>query len=185
MEAKQLVTEVKLPDDGAKKAIVGELEAVTAELLEVLSTFDQAALNTIPFAGSWTAAQVAEHILKSDQGVLKTLHGRVKPTERPPDAGLEGLKATFLNFTTKLKSPEFILPSPAAQNKETLLQSLQSTRSSISRAADTLDLTQTCLDMPVLGEITRLELIHFVIYHTQRHIHQLRNISKVLLENYS
>lgn len=181
MEAKEVITGSKLPDGNAKEAVLDKLTVTTRELLQMLASFSQQEINAIPFAGSWTAAQVAEHILKSDQGVLKTLHGRVKPTERPPDAGLEGLQTTFLNFATKLKSPEFILPSSAGHDKETLLQSLQSTRSSISQAAGTLDLAQTCLDMPVLGEITRLELIYLVMYHTQRHIHQLRNIRKSII----
>jgi dihydrofolate reductase len=33
------------------------------------------------------------------------------------------------------------------------------------------------IDHPIFGEITKYELLHFVIYHTQRHIHQLTNIS--------
>ena len=31
-------------------------------------------------------------------------------------------------------------------------------------------------NLPVFGEITKLELLHFVLYHTQRHIHQLKKI---------
>ena len=28
----------------------------------------------------------------------------------------------------------------------------------------------------LFGEVTKLELLHFVVYHTQRHIHQLKKI---------
>ena len=32
------------------------------------------------------------------------------------------------------------------------------------------------LNLPPIGELTKLELLHFVLYHTQRHIQQLKNI---------
>ena len=32
------------------------------------------------------------------------------------------------------------------------------------------------LDLPPIGEITKLEVLYFVLYHTQRHIHQLKNV---------
>jgi len=28
--------------------------------------------------------------------------------------------------------------------------------------------------LPIFGEVTKLELLYFVLYHTQRHIHQLK-----------
>lgn len=32
------------------------------------------------------------------------------------------------------------------------------------------------IDVPGFGELTKPELFHFIIFHTQRHIIQLRNI---------
>ncbi len=37
------------------------------------------------------------------------------------------------------------------------------------------DLSQI-MNLSVFGDITKVELLYFVLYHTQRHIHQLKNI---------
>ncbi len=62
--------------------------------------------------------------------------------------------------------------------KDELINSLSGIIGQIREAVKTLDLTETCLlfSFPVYGEFTRLELINFVICHTQRHIHQLKKI---------
>ena len=41
-----------------------------------------------------------------------------------------------------------------------------------------LDLSATCLDfeMPGIGALTRLEWLWFYVWHTQRHLRQVKNI---------
>lgn len=34
--------------------------------------------------------------------------------------------------------------------------------------------------MKIFGDVTKLELLHFVLYHTQRHVHQLKKILEAL-----
>jgi hypothetical protein len=163
------------------KEILTEFEGVTRELLQLISSFDQKQINTIPFEGSWTASQVAEHLFKSDSLIAKTLYTPAKSTEREYDENIRSLKETFLDFDTKLTSPDFIIPAVGNYNKETVLNHLKNTRTKIKNAITTLDLSETS-PATVLGELTRLELIHFVIYHTQRHIHQLKNIFKKVVD---
>ena len=159
--------------------LLTDFETATRSFLEVLHAFNQSAFNVVPFEGSWTAAQVTEHVHKSDSLMVKTLFGPVLETNRPPDEGVEGLKATFLNFSTKLKSPDFIIPSEAKHEKESLLVAFKLTRDKIGEAIKTLGLTATC-PFPVFGDPTRLELVSFIIYHTIRHTRQVRHIAEVL-----
>ena len=160
--------------------ILGEFEGVKKGLIQTISTFNQEEFNTIPFKGSWTAGQVAEHVYKSVSSFTKGLYGKVKPTTRQPDEKVEPIKKAFLDFDTKMSSPDFILPSSGAHDKNATLNSLENTMDKITDAIKKFDLTETCLSFvpPVIGELTRLESIYFVIYHTQRHIHQLKNISQ-------
>jgi hypothetical protein len=46
--------------------------------------------------------------------------------------------------------------------------------------AESMDLSLTCTDFPfpTLGEFTRWEWITFIIYHTKKHIFQIKNIYK-------
>lgn len=155
--------------------ILREADEVTEELLQLISSFSQEQLNQIPFEKSWTAGQVAEHLHRSDLLMVKALFGLVRPARRQPDQEVEKLKKIFLDFNTKLSSPAEIVPPDTVYKKENLLNDLKATRGRIREAIVNLDLTPICW-VPPLGEITRLEIIHFVIYHTQRHIHQLRNI---------
>ena len=166
------------------KQILKEVNGTITELIELLSSFDQEQINIIPFEGSWTAGQLAKHMIMSNSGFAEILYGPVKETEREPDEMIEKIKADFLNFNIKMKSPDFVVPPMGIYKKEELLSSLENIKEKINQAIETLDLTKTCLafELPVYGFLTRLEAIHFVLYHTQRHIHQLKNILKKVMD---
>lgn len=135
-------------------------------------------LDTVPFEGSWTAGQVAEHILLSASGIAEMLRGKVTETTRQLEEQVATLQKIFLDYTTKMKSPEFVLPRATVHPKEGLINSLKFAFDSIAASAAALDLSMTCIDseFPTIGYLTRIELCHFVVFHTQRHIHQLDHI---------
>lgn len=165
----------------SQKDLSDAFDLVSEELLNVLLAFDQQQINTIPFTGGWTAAQVGEHLFKSDSGVLRSLYGPVKETERAPDEHVDIINSQFLDFSTKLKSPDFILPADIEHDKEILISALKSTRELLAKAIRSLDLSMTCTEpqmAAIVGEWTRQEFVTFVIAHTQRHIHQLKQIFK-------
>ncbi len=158
-----------------------QLEAVFNELLSILSPLTEEQLNQVPFAGSWTAGQVGDHLLRS-YGVADTLNGRAAKTERPIDALVQKIESIFLNFDTRLKSPDFIVPTNDHISKEQLLKDLSTKTRHILHAVKTKDAAETCLDfeLPALGRLTRLEWACFVSTHTQRHIHQLKKINQFI-----
>ncbi len=151
----------------------------TSEILQLVSSFGKKEINIIPFEGSWTAAQVAEHVTKSNTGIAKEFQKKGKICEREPDAGVQHLKSVFLNFTTKLRSPEFILPTRDMYSRETVIRNLKKSIDTLKGVSKNEDLFRV-IDHPIFGEVTKLEMLHFVVYHTQRHIHQLKNIIKIL-----
>ncbi|NIG56545.1 DinB family protein [Chitinophaga sp. Cy-1792] len=162
-------------------ALVASIDQLSAELQQTLAAFTTEQLNTIPFEGSWTAAQVAEHIQKSVNADV--LYGKVEKRPAQEDK-LEGLRKIFLNFDIKMQSPDFIIPSGRFHEKEALLADLSERWQRISVAAQTLDLSLTCLDfeMPGMGYLTRYELIGFFVVHTTRHIHQLKKIQPYVIK---
>src|ERR1051326_4648869 len=109
----------------SEKEILQQFDATTKELLQLLSSFDQEQINTVPFEGSWAAAQVGEHLRKSYARLPVILVNGVKPTERDPAQHIEEIKKIFLDFNTKLKSPEFIIPENKTYNKQQLISELQ------------------------------------------------------------
>ena len=155
--------------------LFASFDNTTLELLELISLFSETQINEIPFTGSWTAAQVADHVTKSNIGIINSLKRNGKSPERSPDAIVGQLQKTFLDFETKLQSPEFILPSRDIYQKRLVIDNLEisiAELKELSRRVNPFEM----ISHPIFGDITKLELVHFVVYHTQRHIHQLRNI---------
>ena len=162
-----------------KEKILSYLKSTTKEFIESLSSFSDQQVN-ISLEESWTAGQVAEHVLKSETGLSKLLTGKTGLTDRRPDEKNDIIESTFLDFSVKMKSPDFIIPSDGPHNKDLLLQKFSSLRYQLIELVDDLDLSPTCYDfsLPGLGELTRLEWLCFIICHSTRHIRQLKNIRK-------
>ena len=163
----------------SQENLSAEFDKATHELMQLLIAFDQRQINAKPDTGGWTAAQVGEHLFKSDSAILKALHGPVKDTNREPDKHVDGINSYFLDFNAKYKSPDIIVPEDIEHDKETMISALKSTRELLGKAIKTLDLSVTCTDpvmSAIVGEWTRLEYINFVISHTYRHINQLKKI---------
>lgn len=168
-----------------EQELLKELDDTEIEFSGAISSFNDDEFNIVPFEGSWTAGQVAKHILLSASS-LRVLYGPVKKTSRPPDGRIEDLKSVFLDFNLKMKSPDFIIPEKKDYQRSQLQDDFKKTASQLKEAVKTLDLSEICVDTPsVLGELTRLELISFIILHTKRHTRQLKNIKSHMMAKVS
>ena len=107
--------------------------------------------------------------------MIRSLRVEGKTTTRNVEDGVQKLKETFLDFTTKLQSPKFILPTENTYSKERVTADLENSIEQLQELSRKVNLSET-IDHPVFGEVTKLEILYFVVYHTQRHIHQLKNI---------
>ena len=160
-----------------------EVDNAIGKLQEITATFSDEEINTVPFEGSWTAGQLGKHMVMSNSGFAEMLNGPTSETEREPDEKVEQIKGDFQNYSIKMKSPESLVPPNKDYSKQELLASLEKIKTSIKNAVTSLDLTETCksFELPGYGFLTRLEAIYFVIFHTQRHIHQLGKIRNALV----
>ena len=66
-----------------------------SEMLSLLSSTKEIALNTVPFKDSWTAAQMADHVTKSTSSIAKAMNMDATPAERDPAERIEELKKCF------------------------------------------------------------------------------------------
>src|SRR5437773_5084387 len=92
------------------RELFASLDNIFSELQKIIETLSEPALNVAPFTGSWTAAQLAAHVTKSNISIAQALDMEAKKTERSPDERAVELKEMFLDFTIKFQSPEFIRP---------------------------------------------------------------------------
>ena len=162
------------------QSLTEELKTTKEELRGLVNSLNENETDTIPFEGSWTAGQLLEHLDKAvGPGIL---NGNVQPTDRPADEKVAMVKNIFLDFTTKFTSPDFIEPTETVHDKNVLLASLSGKFDELITASETMNLGEECLDfeVPGMGRFTRMEWIYFQMIHTQRHLHQLKNIIKVL-----
>ncbi len=163
---------------------ISQLKSSAADLREALKAFTPDDLNKIPSEGSWSAAQVAEHVLKSASGIPVVLSGNSRPADRDPEEMVEKIRAIFLDFNTKMKSPEFVLPSDIPPTREELLRKLDKVFDKIAGTAVNIQLPDLFIDFPFpqMGELTGYEWLCFISCHTQRHTAQVRNIYKTVTE---
>jgi len=160
--------------------IASQINETNQNLFAQLDSFDEQMLNKVPYADSWTAAQVANHLTKSDRFINQLLNGPTRSTSRPPDQYIKKLSDIFLNFESKMKSPDMIVPDDRIFGKPELVNDIKSIRAQVLESASKVDLAlTTTVDSP-LGESTLLEILHFHLYHTKRHLHQLKKIQAAL-----
>jgi hypothetical protein len=155
------------------------VDRITSEFVEMISSFSDEEINEVPFEGSWTAAQVADHVRKSNNGIAQSLQLKGRSAERNATERVKELKAVFLDFELKFRSPQFILPGQTSYIKGELIERLKRSIDRIKQERMNVDLSEI-IDLTALGTISKTELLHFVVYHTQRHIHQLKNIFTTL-----
>jgi len=148
------------------------------KFIDLLTEFPDEQFNTAPFAGSWTPAQVGEHILKSLTGTPDMLNAKAEPATRDAGEKEQAIKDVFLDFEARYKSPEYIIPSDNAKDKAELTASLRGIAEQILTVFKTNKPDEICTgyEVPGFGPFTRLEWLYLFTYHTQRHIWQLQKM---------
>lgn len=166
-----------------KEQLFSEFEETTKDLFETLSLFSQEEFNKVPFEGSWTAGQVAEHLFKSESNIPRVLKGSSEETKRDAFANGDIIRQVFLDYTIKMQSPEFILPSNNEKDRDDFVNRFKETRSELKTLIETLDLNKTFTNFsfPQMGHLTGWELLCFAVCHSKRHIRQMKIIAEKLI----
>lgn len=159
--------------------LFASLDEVWTAFFNLVSSADEKHINVTPFEDSWTIAQLATHVKKSNNGIIQALQMEGKHCERNAGERTEELKKIFLDFDAKYQSPEFIVPEKKEYKKEAVVEQLKNSIEQLKRLRTKAELSET-INLPAFGEITKLEILYFVLYHTQRHLHQLKNILSII-----
>ena len=78
-----------------------------------------------------------------------------------------------------MQSPDFIIPEEKEYEKKTVLKNLYECLYNLNRAASEIEPAGLITGLP-LGDAAKLELLHFLFYHTQRHLIQMKRITDAL-----
>ena len=162
-----------------KKELLTAIDEPVSQLLELMSSLDETKINTVPYKDSWTAGQLFRHVTKSTNAMAKAIRMESRPAERDAGEKIPGLKKAFLDFSTKMKSPDFIVPEEGPYEKKAAIEEFNKSFAQLRESTNKASLTDMADNLP-LGAITKLEVLHFVCYHTQRHLHQMKKIIAAL-----
>lgn len=162
--------------DNIRRKLSADIGDTFQQLSKLLSGFGPETLNKVPFEGSWTAGQVAEHIIICGSAIPDS---KTTAAERAFDEKEASVAELFLNPGIKFEADPLLQPKQATHNREYLLQMLQKIAARHKTTAETADLQALCLDMelPGFGHLTRYEWLRFVLVHTQRHTRQIEKIA--------
>jgi len=161
-----------------KDEIIPAVVVVAMQVVGFIRSLDEEKLNTVPYKGSWTPAQLVRHLLKSVSGIGPLIEKPAKPAERDPGERILQLKQNFLDITKTMQSPEFIVPEKMHYNKESLISEFEAALAPLTKLKD-INLNELITGLP-LGPITKLEIVHFILYHMQRHLIQMKRITEAL-----
>lgn len=162
-----------------KTELFNLIGATITQLTQQVASLEDKDLNKIPFEGSWNAGQLLRHVTKSIDGMANLMLVPAAPVERNPEQKIAELRKVFLNYENKMQAPEFIVPEDEAYNRQQSIDELNQSFKRLSINAEHTNLNDLIEDLP-FGATTKLEILHFVLFHTQRHQHQLQKICAVL-----
>jgi hypothetical protein len=78
-----------------------------------------------------------------------------------------------------MKSPEFFIPEEEICTRQTSVEELTQSFEKLKEHSNKAKLDDLVEGLP-FGPTTKLELLHFVLYHTERHLHQLKKIAEAV-----
>ncbi|MEP6849047.1 MAG: DinB family protein [Acidobacteriota bacterium] len=178
--SEQVTPADSITESATKDELLTAIDGPVSELLLLMSSVDEGKVNTVPFAGSWTAAQLIRHVAKSIDAFATGIGSEAEPATRDPREKIVELRETFLDLSTTMTSPDFIVPEDGPYEKRHVIMELSRAFAKLKDNTSGADITELVNDLPV-GPITKLEMLHFVLYHSQRHVHQMRKICGALI----
>lgn len=164
------------------KAVISGIEEAGMEMDRLLEQVAEAAINSKPAGFGWSPAQVVEHVTRSNRAMSGALDMQGALADRDPGQRREELRSMFMNFDNKFTSPAFIEPEEKIYDKSALQANF---RQSVQQVLEKAGIAgyATMINLPGFGQITKLELLYFVVYHTKRHIHQLQRLTAAITTN--
>jgi hypothetical protein len=169
-----------ITETSAKEEILTAIGEAVSDMGGLMESLDETQVNTVPYEDSWTAGQLVNHVTKSINGLGGAMLKEAPEATRNPAEKVAGFQKTFLDFSTKMQSPDFIIPDAGPYQKQQTIDALKQAFELLKENAGKADLNQLLTGLP-MGDATKLELLHFVLYHTQRHLHQLKKITGALM----
>lgn len=138
-------------------------------------------LNQVVEEGTWSIAQVLEHLYLIEQLVVDGIQKKLKEEEDK----IVKLRPVHLTVdrSIKVQAPPALVPTNNFQTMEQLKNKLSQSRKSLLLLLDPVNeevLAKKAMHHPVFGELSLVQWISFVGFHEQRHLSQIEEIKELL-----
>jgi len=160
-----------------------DLKANFLFLEKVLSDVSAEDYFKVPAEEKWSIQLILDHLRNSEKGVLYMSNGPTNPTNREPLINIQKIKNAFGDHTKSYPAPQVTQPINDGLDKESYLNKINKYRQAFLEEGNSKGWHEVLevFPHPITGTMSRLEWNYFNIYHTERHIHQIRQIKNGLL----
>ncbi len=167
--------------DKRRKEIINELEDSELAVKKVVEGATEALFQKKPDETSWSMAELVEHIIMVEKGVLGTIQKMgAKASAEPIVSKIDDAKIIKLiaNRDIKVKAPEQFLPKGIFTTKEMALQALTAHRAVIQEFISTTTLPLKNIGFPhfAIGMLNAENWFLFMAGHCKRHAEQMAEI---------
>ncbi len=164
-------------------------EGIRSRFISFVSELSDDTVKKVPAEGEWSIEQLLEHVSMVDEGMIRIcskLLGKAA-AEGLTSNGEARVSQEFLEksgaaATTKLKAPEFVVPS----GEQTLAESIERLNENDSRLQEmrdtfkTVDASKHTFPHPYFGDINAHDWLVLRGGHEMRHLRQMGAILETL-----
>lgn len=157
------------------------LNRVRADILNCVRDLTDEQLNQVVEEGSWSIAQVLEHLYIMEVNIARQILLALSQEENDEPGSFP--LHVIADRTNKIDAPEFLIPSNNFHTQDELKENLAESRASIEKII--LENSEEVLNLKTFahrrfGVLTLNQWISLVGYHEQRHIGQIEEIKEAL-----
>lgn len=164
-----------------KKAHLDKLSASQDKLLATLTSLTEEQFIYKPATDSWSIAELVEHIILSEKGILRAINkfGATPAKEAvAPTIDIEKLKAAVDNRGKKYQSPEYFIPKGIFTHTAAAMEAFNTHRASMYDFITTTEISLKLIGFPhfVFGMIDGANWLLFMSGHCERHVKQMEEV---------
>lgn len=162
--------------------IIEQLQEATQAFVSTVNNFPIDHFNDRMKENKWSAGEITEHVVKTDQAILQVLQGNTEPSSRPTREKVARIREVFGNHDQGYKAGKFIFPSEAPKDRGALAIQFQSVRQQLMDLSGTLERSVLCKNFEhrAFGFLTPEEWLFFVIFHGDRHLYQILQLEQLI-----
>ncbi|MFY9308861.1 MAG: DinB family protein [Bacteroidia bacterium] len=160
-----------------------KIKSNTAKLHESYNSLNEGQVRFKPADNCWSVLECLEHIYLIDKAVLAALtgitHENIPDNVRTELFGPEKLdKLLVKGRSFKVPAPDFVKPTGKFTNIADAAQHLDSVTKRVIEHINSYPVEQDVRTYkhPILGYMTPTDWVHFLVSHTERHIHQIEEL---------